>query len=218
MQRVPKALLHVVPLSPSLPTKPSSHAVGLAFERASLAFLSGPPLALSLLHVGQSNDRGVDLRGWWNAPTSSSSTGPRKRWGVLVQCKAERLKLGARVVRELEGVVAIEGDAQGARRGNGGGRRRVTVGMVVSQSGFSSEALTRAAASELPLSLVHLCSEGPDRREGEAVPAGAKYECRAFVVNTPLRELLGPSLEVEIKRSLDSGRTEIAFKSWEADS
>jgi hypothetical protein len=75
---------------------------------------------MSLTQVGGAGDGGVDLRGWWTIPASSSSSpsSPRsgsaigttgtgvRRLRVLGQCKAERKALGPRTVRELEGVMA----------------------------------------------------------------------------------------------------------------
>ncbi|KAL8292794.1 hypothetical protein RQP46_001406 [Phenoliferia psychrophenolica] len=198
-----------------IPLGPSNAALGRAFELASLRWLSSPPLRLSLLHIGQSNDRGIDLRGWWPipdstppspAPTTPDSPTRRKRWSVLVQCKAERRRLGAWAVRELEGVIGIESGVQGRNKVERETRRRITIGVLVSQSGFSDEAFKRAAASELPISLVHL---NLIESQLETTTGEEKHECRAFVVNTPLRELLGPALGVEIRRSLDGSGTSV---------
>lgn len=92
--------------------------IGRAFELHCLRFLN-EQLHMSLTRVGGAGDGGVDLRGWWTVPSSSTSSSdysasssrpkkpePRQRLRVLGQCKAERKALGPRVVRELEGVMA----------------------------------------------------------------------------------------------------------------
>lgn len=165
--------------------RPSNTAIGTAFELATLSFLTKPPLSLSLIRVGGKNDRGVDLRGWWEIPQISSSRVSsstaqtissikqkaeveeirrRKRWSVIVQCKAESKAVGPVVVRELEGTVGNEDLEKNTISGRGrveieGELKRIkhqTVGILVSQGGFSKEALLRAAASTLPLSLIEL--------------------------------------------------------------
>ncbi|KAK4699790.1 hypothetical protein P7C70_g6466, partial [Phenoliferia sp. Uapishka_3] len=208
MQRVAPGLKGLASASTSRsPRAQSTAAVGLAYERATLSFLSAAPLSLTLIHVGQSNDKGVDLRGWWPVP-SSADPSTRKRWSVIAQCKAERSQLGSRIVRELEGTIKVDGTTPGRRLvGVEAPKRRITIGMLVSLSGFSSEALRSASSSDLPLSLVHLerkVLDGGKVMEGDG---REHYECRAFIVNDTLRQLLGNSLKVEVVRNLVNGET-----------
>ncbi|KAM0751998.1 hypothetical protein T439DRAFT_198761 [Meredithblackwellia eburnea MCA 4105] len=173
----------------------SSSALGLLYEQASLRFLSNSPLALRLVHVGQSSDKGVDLRGWWSLPQQSGSA----RLPVVVQCKAERSKVGARVVRELEGVIGVEGDQKRAKR--------PTIGVLVALSGFSPEAMARAHSSDYPIALLHLGTV-----DGEAVKKTSEFECRSFYPNGRVTEALGGGLETLVKREKEGGKLEVELR------
>lgn len=111
--------------------KPTTHAIGLAFENHALRFLNND-MRMALSHVGRAADGGVDLRGYWWLPkaaskkTTSDETAakrapksvqppglakdgtPGRRIAplrIIGQCKAESKPQGARVVREMEGVL-----------------------------------------------------------------------------------------------------------------
>lgn len=141
----------------------SNHAIGRAFELATLKFLSRAPFELQgLVRVGGAYDNGVDLRGWWppSSPETKGQGGPR--WGVVVQCKAERSRIGPGVVRELEGVVGSQASRTTTRSS------QTTIGILVSLNGFSEEATRRAEASLVPLALVHL-AKIQDRDEHKCI-------------------------------------------------
>lgn len=72
--------------------------------------------------------------------------------------------------------------------------------MLVSSSGFSNEALLRAGASKVPMSLVSL------RREERGIV------CEALTVNPVLRELLGSALEVFRERRVEGGEESMGIR------
>lgn len=207
--------------------RPSNTAIGTAFELATLSFLTKQPLCLSLIRVGGKNDRGVDLRGWWELPQlsplkiSASSAQRissskqkaeveeirrRKRWSVIVQCKAESKAVGPGVVRELEGTVGFEVMDKDTISGRviaevEGEPKRIksqTVGILVSQGGFSKEALLRAAASALPLSLIELDFRSPNIPSKSIViqDKNNKPISSTITFNPALRSLLGLDQEL----------------------
>jgi hypothetical protein len=109
----------------------SAVEIGRAFEFHAARYLNNV-FQMSLLRVGKAGDEGVDLRGYWYLPPSrqTGETGPSgsasgrslpagarpddkgessgsgtRRLSVVGQCKAERGALGAKYVREMEGVM-----------------------------------------------------------------------------------------------------------------
>ncbi len=118
----------------------STTHLGTAFEQRSLLILSRQ-FFMSLTRIGGKGDGGVDLRGWW--------TLPHHRLRVLAQCKAEKAKVGPRVVRELEGTgrVALASPTVG---------RDPLVSVLCSQSGFTPGAMLQANTSTLPMLLLHI--------------------------------------------------------------
>lgn len=222
--------------------KLSNSAIGTAFELSTLNYLINlkPPIKLTLLKVGGSNDRGIDLRGWWEISTNtlsaatSTSTLPtpipqfkskirteikrRNRWSVLVQCKCESKSIGPNIVRELEGTLAYELDNTSnskpiSERGDTKLKSQSsTIGILVSQKGFSKEALLRADTSTFPISLVELDFrpvEGSDENNLVAkLDANKKPVYSSITFNPALKRLLGMIEIVDInrKRSLSNGK------------
>ena len=117
---------------------------------------------MSLDRVGGKGDGGIDLRGWWNLPDpaeTSSRTNPR-RIRVLAQCKAEKVRPGPRLIREMEGVARREHDL-GQERSTGSSDLDVAapnsiVALLCSRSGFSSAAVIEANRSRIPTLLLHI--------------------------------------------------------------
>lgn len=70
------------------------------------------------------------MRGTWSLPDQTIS--------VVCQCKREKRKLGARVLRELEGSM-LHADAK--------------VGVMISHTSYSKPALAHAQTSPIPLIL-----------------------------------------------------------------
>jgi hypothetical protein len=224
----PRPIKFPTPRSPP----PSPTALGTAYELATLAFLSRPPLSLSgLLRVGGANDRGVDLRGWWDMPVvrddemrgtlgrkRDSLKRSKKRWSVVVQCKAEAKKLGPGVVRELEGAVGFEAPSLGGGDpACGRSRERLpapTIAFLVSLSGFSEEAHRRAASSTHPISLVHLPFDYSSSHKIGRSPDDPPTSCASLSVNPTLRNLLGSSLETVMRRNLADGSIGVEIR-WE---
>lgn len=83
-----------------------------------------------LVRVGGADDRGIDLRGQCIIDPALS---------VVVQCKSESRKLGPRVVREMEGAVAVES--------------ALTLGIVAGSCTSTEAAKRRMLASNRPLAL-----------------------------------------------------------------
>ncbi|GAA5992199.1 hypothetical protein JCM10908_001814 [Rhodotorula pacifica] len=88
-----------------------------------------------------------------------------RTWDVLVQCKAEKDRLGPSIVRELEGSIL----ADLARRNRpslssrslappspGAAAGSAPIGVLVGLSGFSEAAIRHAQTSAIPLVLAHL--------------------------------------------------------------
>ncbi|GAA6009722.1 hypothetical protein JCM10207_004168 [Rhodosporidiobolus poonsookiae] len=155
------------------PAPPSAVALGTAYELSSLNFLKSMPYGMTrLLRVGGASDQGVDLRGRWaGAPLLSPSSPtavqafPRPSGPVVVQCKAYADKLQPVVFRELEGVVAAStatsvsfSPSSSRTRPSSSSQHaaRPAIGFLLSLSGFTTETLTRAHASRVPLALLHL--------------------------------------------------------------
>lgn len=207
----------------SLASTASTHALGVAFEIASLDFLRKAPLSLQLAHVGGAGDGGIDLRGWWVPPSflnhvlapngearEKTATFERGPYKVICQCKAETRKLGPRALRELEGTVIAHDELHKETKPT------PTIAMLVSQSGFSSATVQRARTSSLPLSLVHLApiyhpplDEDDSDSDGETTVEEREiidYNCVSLSINRALQDLLGSQLEMRWKPEFVDGR------------
>lgn len=97
-------------------------------------------LQFELSRVGGAHDRGVDLMGVTRTP---------QRLSLVVQCKCESKKLSPRHVRELQGTLVQHLDSSG-----------MTIALLASSQGFTSSTVAEAIASRLPLSLVHISTNG----------------------------------------------------------
>lgn len=143
---------------------------GAAYELACLRTLNSW-LGMQLYRTGGAGDCGVDLRGWW-------SPGPvgADEYRVLVQCKAEKRRVGPVIVRELEGTLLRAGWVE----------QRTQVAPVplfailASASGFSKQSLLHMRASPLPMLLLHL---GVDVAQAEMPEV---LSCQGFVWNDAL--------------------------------
>ncbi|WVN86932.1 uncharacterized protein L203_102107 [Cryptococcus depauperatus CBS 7841] len=145
------------------PIRHTTVGIGTAFERHALSFLT-TSMSMSLRRVGGANDGGVDLRGWWyipretygNAERVSSPEDDSRRLRVMVQCKAERKSVGPRAIRELEGVIA----QLNYRREQA--PTETAIAILISQSGFTRNAMLHATQSNTPLMLLHLPGGQPE--------------------------------------------------------
>ncbi|KDN47291.1 hypothetical protein RSAG8_03770, partial [Rhizoctonia solani AG-8 WAC10335] len=147
--------------------------VGRAFELRSLSLLQSR-LSMTLAHVGSRGDGGVDLQGWWWVPRlDEGKDRDRRAVRVLAQCKALKLKLGPIHVRELEGAALVQqhsfvADAQDPSAT--GAKQQELVAMIISLSGFTSNAIKRAMASPIPFLLLHLPAPLPEGEEENPQP------------------------------------------------
>lgn len=119
--------------------KPSTVSVGTAYEMAVHHTLARQ-LQFELSRVGGAHDRGVDLMGVTRTP---------HRLSLVIQCKCESKKLSPRHVRELQGTLVQHLDSSGT-----------TMALLASSQGFTSKTVAEALASRLPLSLVHIATNG----------------------------------------------------------
>lgn len=162
-------------LSPArlMSTAPALSAVhrGGAFEAKCMRLLQDH-FSMTLQRVGGASDGGVDLQGWWWLPTSAhaphtDSTTDHRRMRVLAQCKAEKKKIGPAYLREMEGVLhrctvgvphAQPPPAESAEREQDTPAQNSypTIGMFLSSSPFTKQALLRAHSSPFPFCLLHL--------------------------------------------------------------
>ncbi|ADV22405.1 hypothetical protein I315_00748 [Cryptococcus gattii Ru294] len=142
-----------------IPIRRTTIEVGTAFEKHALSFLN-KSMSMSLRRVGGANDGGVDLRGWWWVPrmatpaiefAASENDGGLRRLRVLAQCKAEKKSVGPRAVRELEGVMS-----QLEFRREQQSTAEAAIAILISQSGFTKNAMQHATQSRIPLMLLHL--------------------------------------------------------------
>jgi hypothetical protein len=156
-----------------------------------------------------------------------------RRVRVVGQCKAERKSLGPRALRELEGVMAhLRGEHAPAllppedllmTLGSTKGKEREAdlIAVLLSQSGFSRNAMTHAARSGTPLMLVHLpggqpvmrqpvsdaddLEESSEKEEGEMLVEGAWW-------NSALagkEGVLGGRMELRREILVGSGRNQV---------
>ncbi|KAF7800360.1 hypothetical protein EIP86_011610 [Pleurotus ostreatoroseus] len=130
---------------------------------------------MSLQRVGGASDGGIDLQGWWWLPTSvgephSDNPADNRRMRVLAQCKAEKRKIGPAYLREMEGV--LHRYSVGAPQALSSSTEQATpsqspypiVGLFLSSSPFTKQAMLRVHSSPFPFCLLHL----PEPEEIEA--------------------------------------------------
>jgi Protein of unknown function (DUF2034) len=171
----------------------SSTAIGTAYELACLSFLQSS-FRMSLRRVGQANDGGVDLRGWWDLRAFAPDA---HRLRIYAQCKSERRPAGPRILRELEGTLlrrrtAYAGAAPALDSENLPDTWPV-VGALCAQSGFSTQALLYFNTSPLPMLLLQILDE---------------HHCSKALFNNSLQRVVGGRLTVECRHStekLDQG-------------
>ncbi|KAI8602779.1 hypothetical protein EDD21DRAFT_283789, partial [Dissophora ornata] len=110
------------------------------------------------------NDLGVDLRGTWFLPLSSSpKPGDMVRHlKVIVQCKMMNAKVGPKFVRELQGSLSYE--------------TQPTMAILAVSSEFTRLALLPYAQSLWPMALVVIDTEN--------------YECRKLMWNTAAEKVM----------------------------
>jgi hypothetical protein len=183
--------MHGIVRSPLLRRSLSTTAVGTAYELASLAFLHSS-FRMSLERVGQANDGGVDLRGWWDLEAFARDAG---RLRVYVQCKAERRPLGPRIVRELEGTLlrrtaADAGTEHTVNQADTLPSSFPVVGALCALSGFSTQALIYFNSSPLPMLLLHIIDNN---------------HCSKALFNKALQRTVDGRLTVEWLRDLQTG-------------
>jgi len=174
--------------------------LGTAFE-SHCSHLLRESLGMSLTRVGGKGDGGVDLRGWWHLPQDSigsygrvhsyfkpglftdgcidvSAPEPGRRLRLLAQCKAEKIKAGPRLIREMEGVArrgfdllhqhgqakGLEDDPQiesmpdewlAVPTGSADILDTITT-VICTRAGFSSSATVEAMRSRVPMLLLHV--------------------------------------------------------------
>ena len=172
--------------------RPSSVARGTAFELLCGEVLSSV-FGMELERSGGAGDRGIDLRGWWDLPD--------QRIRVLGQCKCQDVggrKMGPVLVREMEGVL---------HRAQTTGEQRV-LGVILSSSGFSKQALIHAKSSQLPMVLAHVEAEQSPRPP----PASASASrCLGIVWNDALDSLLHTRFEIRWLRSSANGGRPVLY-------
>ena len=139
---------------------------GVRFEQRTHGVLHAQ-LSMSLTRIGGKSDGGVDLQGdWWLPPPADATATPtlstgwtddpqRRRLRVLVQCKAEKTKLGPNYIREMEGVMLALHD-EPTPDADPGTNASATVAILASESSFTRAGLERARQSRVPFFLMHL--------------------------------------------------------------
>ncbi|WWC73758.1 uncharacterized protein I206_107730 [Kwoniella pini CBS 10737] len=168
--------------------------IGTSFEKHALRYLNDK-LYMNLRRVGGAGDGGIDLRGWWWLPKSkneipityNSIFEPNgngiKRIRIIVQCKAEKKKIGPRSIRELEGVLnnlknrnnqflssnifendssilinsnTINENFEDNLDKNDENKNENDLGILISQSGFTKSTMNYSMTCNLPIMLIHL--------------------------------------------------------------
>ncbi|GAA5929995.1 hypothetical protein JCM1841_001238 [Sporobolomyces salmonicolor] len=193
-------------LPPAKPSSPSPTHLGTAYELLAQSLFSSPPYNMSLIRVGGRQDAGVDLRGRWSGTLSGRpakeavSPGTRKpSWPILVQCKAEKDRVGPATVRELEGTLQAESFKLSSSRSrrlpsssrvpSSTARNVEPLGFLVTLHGFTDDALRRAWASDLPISLLHLAVANPEKLGVPDEDVGEVYVVSSSM-NPRMKELL----------------------------
>ena len=134
-----------VALTISMATAVSSRMVaatarGTEFE--ALTSLTLSRFGISLRRCGGPHDGGIDLSGFAQEKASDVPS-----FNVFAQCKAERLKIGATALRELEGTLMRIPSGTAAAN---------NLGILISASGFSLPAIRYGLSSQNLLLLLHL--------------------------------------------------------------
>ncbi|KAJ4468751.1 hypothetical protein J3R30DRAFT_3304643 [Lentinula aciculospora] len=175
----PLATRSYIANSASTSDKQSTVFRGTSFENRCLYLLEAH-LGMALRRVGGKEDGGVDLNGWWLLPDvkddadnplhpheatthvdSQTKDLPLKRIRILVQCKAEKKKIGPKYVRELEGVawryIALEKnniwDSSHSELSN---ESTPVVAVFLSESPFTKSTILRAMSSQVPFLLIYV--------------------------------------------------------------
>ncbi|EPQ31986.1 uncharacterized protein PFL1_00184 [Pseudozyma flocculosa PF-1] len=220
----------------------SSVARGTDFENLCIEVLARV-FGMELERCGGAGDKGIDLKGWWriprppvpNATTGSAGTedstsegGARIR--VVAQCKCQDVggkKMGPVLVREVEGVLhrahsssrtaSPSSSTPSEGSDDDSASTSPVVGIILSSSGFSKQALMQARSSAFPMMLLHVeqQAEPAGSSSGQQPPAmGAKSlleRCQAIVWNEGVagpRGLLAGRMDLRWKRSLVAGRAD----------
>ena len=140
---------------------------GVQFETRALSLLE-QHFSMSLKRIGGRGDGGIDMLGWWWIPEFTKEQ--RRRIRVIVQCKAEKRKIGPKYVRELEGVLHryhtldLSNPSQGLNGvevSDDSAQLSVphyipSVGVFISESAFTKATILHAQSSSVPLLLLHL--------------------------------------------------------------
>ncbi|KAG9006819.1 hypothetical protein FRB94_000415 [Tulasnella sp. JGI-2019a] len=215
---------------------------GTAFETRALGLLQNN-LSMSLTSVAGRGDGGVDLIGWWWLPHDDdgghddtgiagpskprrgtvkmmevSSFETRRKIRVLVQCKAEKKRIGPKYIRELEGVAARYVYDELHRppphlEETQPSEPIPIVAALVSSSSFTKASVLRALSSPIPMLLMHLPSQD-DNNGGMASDSddeGTGDLIGSAILNPPLSSIRqttqnqgmgGSKLELRWERSL----------------
>lgn len=134
--------------------------LGTGYELHCLRLLQ-EQMRMSLTRVGGKGDGGVDLRGWWYLPDTTLDPSPTdatpRRIRVLAQCKAEKIRPGPRLIREMEGVARREHDlGEESSKSSGSPAPESIITLLASRSGFSPAAVLEANRSRIPTLLLHI--------------------------------------------------------------
>ncbi|CDS02204.1 uncharacterized protein SPSC_02272 [Sporisorium scitamineum] len=173
---------------------------------------------MHLERTGGAGDRGIDLRGWWQPP-SLSSTASDRRIRVVAQCKCQDeggKKMGPVLIREMEGVVfRASSPSPGASQQSDDSSIDASddddaplAGVILSSSGFSKQALLQVRSSSVPLAAIHLLAQpqGSSVKEEDADKAALVEQCVSIVwsdrFGSATSGLLEGGMEVRWLRSL----------------
>lgn len=97
---------------------------------------------MTLDHCGGPGDGGIDLRGTWTIPNLAGESSDTSRvYPVLVSCKAEKMRSGPKMIRELEGAI--------------GSASRDTIGILATTSPCTRGATRQMLLS--PRALAYCC-------------------------------------------------------------
>lgn len=205
----------------------STVELGTSYENFANETLATLFPGMKLDRVGGANDGGIDLRGWWLVPRSSSSSKTKQatqevssestqergpmRIRVIVQCKAEGKKCGPVHLRELHGTYTAQPRAATTLPSTDPSAPAdsayeetspdAQVGILVSKMGFSKQANLVATSSPIPIILVHLSfPEDGEQQQQRGRPEDAGQTI-SILCNEALNKLLGARIEVRISRS-----------------
>ncbi|KAN0007447.1 hypothetical protein ACTFIU_000646 [Dictyostelium citrinum] len=165
-----------------LSTSTSTYSKGKRYELKTIEILN--EFGMDIIRSGGRDDKGIDFKGNWNLPSN-------KIVKIIGQCKNySGKKVGPSVIREFESTFLryqSELDKENSKLLKQD--KTSTLGIIVSQSGFSPSIRSFLEEIQYPIVLCHLLDEG----------------ILSFYLNFNAKQLL-PNIRVARRKNLETGQ------------